>query len=82
MKNLKDYKNNVYSQHGEDGIIEEILKRLSQNNDFQYCEFGAWDGIHLSNTCALIKKNDCKALLIEPNKKNIMNYVKIFHLTK
>ena len=78
MKNLKDYKNNVYSQHGEDGIIEEILKRLSQNNDFQYCEFGAWDGIHLSNTCALIKKNDCKALLIEPNKEKYNELCKNF----
>ena len=82
MKNLKDYKNNVYSQHGEDGIIEEILKRLSQNNDFQYCEFGAWDGIHLSNTCALIKKNDCKALLIEPNKKKYNELCKNFPSNK
>jgi len=82
MKNLKDYKNNVYSQHGEDGIIEEILKRLSQNNDFQYCEFGAWDGIHLSNTCALIKKNDCKALLIEPNKEKYNQLCKNFQSNK
>ena len=78
MKNLKDYKNNVHSQHGEDGIIEEILRRLSHDNDFQYCEFGAWDGIHLSNTCALIKKNDCKALLIEPNKEKYNELCKNF----
>lgn len=78
MKNLKDYKNNIYSQHGEDGIIEEILKRLNEKNDFQYCEFGAWDGIHLSNTCALIKKNKCKALLIEPNKEKFNELCKNF----
>ena len=78
MEDLKNYKKNIYSQHGEDGIIEEILKRLNQYNDFQYCEFGAWDGVHLSNTCALIKKNDCKALLIEPNIKKYNELCKNF----
>ena len=69
MNEFLKYKENIYSQHGEDGIIREILKRLNNNRDYQYCEFGAWDGIHLSNTCALIKEGNCKALLIEPNKK-------------
>ena len=78
MEDLKNYKKNIYSQHGEDGIIEEILKRLNQYNDFQYCEFGAWDGVHLSNTCALIKKNNCKALLIEPNIKKYNELCKNF----
>jgi len=49
------YKKNIYSQNGEDGIIEELLKRLNINNGW-VCEFGAWDGIHLSNTYSLVKK--------------------------
>ena len=28
----KKYKKNVYSQNGEDGIIEELLKRLNIKN--------------------------------------------------
>ena len=78
MDNLIKYKKNIYSQHGEDGIIEEILRRLDNHTDKQYCEFGAWDGLHLSNTCNLLKKNQCKALLIEPNKDKFQELCKNF----
>jgi len=59
------YAKNVYSQNGEDGIIEELLKRLNINEGF-VCEFGACDGKHLSNTFNLIKKG-FKAVHIEAN---------------
>lgn len=49
------YSKNVYSQNGEDGIVEELLKRLNITNGW-VCEFGAWDGIHLSNTFNLVTK--------------------------
>lgn len=49
------YSKNVYSQNGEDGIIEEMLKRLNITNGW-VCEFGAWDGIYLSNTFNLVEK--------------------------
>ena len=48
---------NVFSQNGEDGIIEEILNRLEIQTGW-VCEFGAWDGIYLSNTFNLIKIKD------------------------
>jgi len=49
------YARNVYSQNGEDGIVEELLKRLNITGGW-VCEFGAWDGISISNTFNLVKK--------------------------
>lgn len=57
------YSKDVHSQNGEDGIIEELLKRLEITNGW-VCEFGAWDGIHLSNTFHLVEKG-FQAVFIE-----------------
>jgi hypothetical protein len=53
--NLLAYKRNVYSQNGEDGIIEEIFKRMGIKNG-NFIEFGAWDGKHLSNSYKLLNE--------------------------
>jgi hypothetical protein len=58
------YAKNIYSQNGEDGIIFELLKRL-KIYDGWVCEFGAWDGIHLSNTFNLVANMDFKGVFIE-----------------
>lgn len=68
MKNLNNSKKKIYSQNGEDGVIEEILNRLVDNLDKTCCEFGAWDGMYLSNVYNLIKNKDYKALFIEADK--------------
>ena len=60
---LNQYKKNVYSQFGEDGIVEQVLK-ISGQGQKTCVEFGAWDGIYLSNT-ANLWKNNWKAVLIE-----------------
>jgi len=54
-KFYEENKNNVYSQNGEDGCIKAILTKLAIKSGW-ICEFGAWDGVHLSNTFALIEK--------------------------
>ena len=66
---LNAYQSNVHSQNGEDGVISEILKRLSLNdaNDNWCVEFGAWDGRKFSNTFSLVEKG-WSAVYIEGQK--------------
>lgn len=59
---------NEYSQFGEDGIVEKLLESIP-NKDNWCVEFGAWDGIHLSNTFNLIKNKAYRPVLIEADKK-------------
>lgn len=74
---LNKFQFNIYSQNGEDGVIEEILKRLGISNDNKkWCvEFGAWDGIHLSNTFALVEKN-WNAVYIEGDSNRYQDLLK------
>ncbi len=79
FKSLNEYSNKIYSQFGEDGIINEILNRIGGNNLDKWCvEFGARDGISDSNTYNLIKNNNYKAILIEGDKKYYKKLCKNF----
>lgn len=64
---LLDHQARIYSQSGEDGVIEKILGTLPQR-DHWCVEFGALDGMSLSNTRNLIEKHGYSAVLIEGNK--------------
>jgi len=65
MKKLIDYAYNKYSQFGEDGIIEKIFQVVGTES--KLCiEFGAWDGLHYSNT-ARLWMDGWPAVLIEMN---------------
>lgn len=65
---LNPYRRNVYSQAGEDGIIGYLCERLALKRG--WCvEFGAWDGMHLSNTRRLITEEGWSAVLVEGNKE-------------
>jgi len=48
--NLLAHKRNAFSQNGEDGIVDYLLERMGLRAQGVCCEFGAWDGLHLSNT--------------------------------
>jgi hypothetical protein len=69
---LSKFKRNIFSECGEDGIIEEVFNRLKKAKivlDKKCCEFGAWNGMHSSNTYNLIKNQNYGAILIEGDKK-------------
>lgn len=66
MNLLSSFKKNIFSQFGEDGIIEKIFEIIPIKS--KICvEFGAWDGIWLSNTANLWKNKGWKGVLIEGN---------------
>lgn len=60
------HRRDVHSQNGEDGVISEILHLLGVTGGW-VVESGAWDGVHLSNTFALVEDDalDFRALYIE-----------------
>jgi hypothetical protein len=65
---IEEFKADVYSQSGEDGVIKKILEILPRQD--KWCvEFGAWDGRHLSNTRNIIEKDGYSSIFIEGNKK-------------
>jgi hypothetical protein len=68
---LSNFRKDTYSQNGEDGVIAEILHRISEQSSIdKWCvEFGAWDGVFLSNTCRLIREDGYRAVLIEGDSK-------------
>lgn len=68
------YKENVFSQNGEDGVIKLLFENLKISEGY-VCEFGAWDGKHLSNTFNLVKQQNWTALLIESEKQRYNDLV-------
>jgi len=66
---LESFRENVFSQYGEDGVIEKIFEVLDITSGY-VCEFGAWDGIYCSNTYNLFSDNfDFIPILIESDKE-------------
>lgn len=58
-----DISKNIYSQKGEELIIKNIFNQLNINNGF-CIEFGAYDGVTVSNT-KLLRNNGWNSLLID-----------------
>lgn len=55
---------NIYTQCGEDGIIEQLLNDLNIKSGV-VVEFGACDGVFISNVLNLWKNKNFNAILIE-----------------
>ena len=65
---LLSYARNITSQAGEDGIVEQIISKISPVRKF-CIEFGAWDGKLYSNCYNLTKNERWSGLMIEANSK-------------
>lgn len=52
---LNNFSKSIYSQSGEDGILEKLFDVLNIKNGW-CCEFGAGNGLNISNTLNLRKK--------------------------
>ncbi len=63
---LREFASNTYSQLGEDGMLEQLLKDVGVRHE-TCAEFGAWDGLFCSNTARLWKDNHWKSIQIEPD---------------
>lgn len=64
---LSKYLSNTYSQIGQDGVLAKAFEILGIGESSLAVEFGAWDGIHLSNTANLIKNKKWNGIFIEAN---------------
>jgi hypothetical protein len=73
---MNGYRRNEYSQNGEDGVIEYILKTLGiDESTCTMCEFGGVDCVTYSNTFRCAKKG-AKVLYIEGDEKHYTDDVK------
>ncbi len=71
---LNRFRKDVQSQFGEDGIIEEIFRIIpAESQNHWCCEFGAWDGLHCSNTYNLIANKGWTGILIEANSSKFVD---------
>ena len=61
---LLDFKSNITSSHGEDGILEKIFETIGEES--KWCvELGALNGKHDSNVWNLLKNKGWSGVLIE-----------------
>lgn len=72
---LNAFARNDFSQYGEDGVLEELLRRLPEPVGWSV-EFGAWDGKHLSNTFRLVARCRARCVMIEGNPEKFSDLVR------
>lgn len=71
---LRRHERQVYSQGGEDGVLEKIFEALGTTNRY-FVEFGAWDGRHLSNTAHLRIDRGWQGLLMDGDPERVSDLV-------
>lgn len=69
LKEIKNHRKKIYSQCGEEGFIEFILKNIGVETSGYLIEFGAGDGVALSNSHYFIKEKGFDAFLFDGDPK-------------
>ena len=64
IADLERHSESVYSQGGEDGVLLRLFEKIGAGHRY-FVEFGAWDGLHLSNTANLRLQHGWTGLLLE-----------------
>ncbi len=78
-KRVSQYEHQVFSQNGEDGILQEIFRRIGASNRF-FVEFGVGNGLE-NNTAFLLIEGwsgrwmDCDRRSIAEARQNASQYV-------
>ena len=72
-ENINDYEFKIFSQFGEDGIIQYLINNLNITKK-KFIEFGV-ENYEEANTRFLLENDNWSGLIIDSSKKNI-NYIK------
>jgi hypothetical protein len=70
------FKKNVFSQNGEDGIVEALFQAITPRNRV-CCEFGASDGVRFSNSRRLIL-DGWKGIMIEADLRSFQELTRTY----
>lgn len=62
---LASFERDVYSQFGQDGVLEHVLKHHKPLPDLVCFEVGGWDGVKFSNTCNLARNHSACVFFAE-----------------
>lgn len=77
LNKIEQSEKSIYSQHGEDGVIEYLLQKIPISHRY-IVEFGAYDGVGMSNSRHLIKNKGWNSFLIEADNRLYKKLSKLY----
>ncbi len=75
LSELRPFERQVYSQGGEDGVLDRLFQCLGTTNRY-FVEFGAWDGQHWSNSAYLRLEQGWRGLLMDGDPDRVSERVR------
>lgn len=73
-----DYRKNIATQHGEDGVVEKIFETIKVAN--RWCvDIGAHDGYFLSNSWRWVSQDRWSGVLVEADPGHFEKLASLYH---